>query len=94
MVREGTFEEYRRWLNVRHWEKATEKKRAMGAEGCKDSAWTLCWLCEGGQTEPLELVRQPSGTSLSLTMEQENEEEEDTVQASCMNSLDQMDHYL
>ena len=27
-------------------------------------------------------------------MEQENEEEEDTVQAICMNSLDQMDHYL
>lgn len=27
-------------------------------------------------------------------MEQENEEEEDTVQAICMNSLEQTDHYL
>ena len=68
MVREGTFEDYRRWLNARHREKTTKKKRAMGADGCKDSAGMLCRSCEGGQTEPLELVRRPSGTSLSLTM--------------------------
>ena len=48
--------------------KPPRKKRAMGAEGCKDSVGMLCQSCEGGQTEPLELVRRPSGTCLSHTM--------------------------
>ena len=72
----------------------------MGAEGCKDSAWTLCdrvkvakrnhwsWL-DDHLAHPFPLPWQPLEW-----MEQENEEEEDTVQAICMNSLDQMDHYL
>ena len=50
-------------LRKNHWEKTSH-----GSGGVQRLSVDAMRSCEGGQTEPLELVRRPSGTSLSLTM--------------------------
>lgn len=96
MTREGTYEEYRAWLNARRREQKAEKRRTMGTEEWKElqqvryanlvecekrKLWN--WL-EEKLTRPFPLPWLP----LEWT---EQEHKEDTVQSIRAHALDQID---
>lgn len=99
MIREGTYEEYRRRLNERRREQLAEKKPTLGAEGWKEvqrvkyanhvesekrKRWN--WL-EEQLDRPFPLPWLPLEWS-------EPEHEENTEQTIRANALEQMDQYL
>ena len=102
MVDEGTYEEYRRRLNVRRRELEAEKKRALGPEGWKAlqkqryrkraasqvrQRWE--WLDEH-LARPFPLPWLP----LDWAESEPEEEEEDRVQTIRNIALEQMETYL
>ena len=102
MIREGTYEEYRRRLNARRRQQMAEKKRAMGIEGwralqrakyvrrAKSKRRKRCnWLDEH-LARPFPLPWLP----LEWAESEPEKEEEDTVQTIRTNALEQIDQYL
>ena len=100
MIREGTYEEYRRRLNVRRRQQMAEKKRAMGVEEwralqrakyvtrAESKRRKRCnWLDE-------QLARPFPLPWLPLDWAESEPDEEETVQTIRTNALEQMDQYL
>ena len=101
MIREGTYEEYRRRLNARRRQQMAEKKRGMGIEEWKalqrakyvkraeSTRHKRCNWLDKHLARPFPLPWLPLDWA-----ESEPEEEEDKVQAIRSNALQQMDQYL
>ena len=100
MIRERTYEEYRRRLNVRRRQQMEEKKRAMGVEEWRalqrakyvtrseSKRRKRCnWLDE-------QLARPFPLPWLPLDWAESEPDEEETVQTIRTNALEQMDQYL
>ena len=96
MIREGTYEEYRRRLNARRRQQMAEKKRAMGIEEWKAlQRAKYVTRAESKRRKRCHwLDEQLAFPLLWLPLdwaESEPEEEEDTVQTIRSNALQQMD---
>ena len=101
MIREGTYEEYRRRLNARRRQQMAEKKRAMGIEKRRAlQRAKYVTRAESKRRKRYHWLDEHVALPFPLPWlpldwaESEPEEEEDTVQTIRTNALEQLNDYL
>ena len=100
MIREGTYEEYRRRLNARQRQQMAEKKRAMGVEEWRAlQRAKYATRAESKRRKRCNRLDQQLASRfplpwLPLDWAESEPEEEETVQTIRTNALQQMDQYL